>query len=705
MKKEMDMYSDISKVKGVGAVRAEAFAKLGILTVRDLVMHFPRAYDIFMPPVSLRSLRNGYVETIDVTLTASAKMISHAGRKGMVMTSVREGEAAATLMWFNMPFIRKTLTPGKRLIFRGRVSMRGKSAYIVQPQIYTPEEYQKLCGLMQPVYKLSAGLSNEFVRKTVLSLTDVIKSGTQDYLQKKDLKELGLADRASALVSIHNPKSGEDYVSARRRLVFDELLGFACEIKMLREEEKIKEPVCSEKEIAVCEDFLGSLPFEPTSAQRFAISDVMHDMTQDLFATRLVQGDVGCGKTLVAMYALLACALSGKNACCLAPTRVLAMQHYRDMKEAFAPYGIEVLLYCGGMTKKEREYASLAAGLSGAEKDEQQSFFDEKVTVKRSSGTGCVIVGTHAVLRDGTDLSDPYVVVIDEQHRFGVKQREFFSVRKVRPYTLVMSATPIPRSLAMVMYGDRNVSIIDEMPAGRLKIKNCVVGPEKRNASYDFIAARVAEGRQAYVICPMIEESEELDASNVIDYAQTLSEIYKDKGIRVGCLHGRMKEKEKDEVLESFYKGETDVLVSTTVVEVGVNVPNATVMMIENAERFGLAQLHQLRGRIARSTHQGYCIFIKNASGELIEKRLSILVEYNDGMMVAQKDLELRGPGDLFGVRQSGEMNFGIADITTDSPILKEAMDYVDSLDKNEMSGLLERGRGIISVNSEAGVL
>ena len=700
----MDINSEISKVKGVGAVRAEAFHKLGIMTVHDLAMHFPRAYDIFMPPVSLGKLRNGYVETIAVTLTSPAKLVARGGKKSIVMLSVREGTETATLMWFNLPFIRKTLTVGKRIFFRGRVSMRGRSAYIIQPQIYTPEEYAKLCGLMQPVYRLSAGLSNEFIRKTVLSLTDVIKSGTADYLTRKDLKTLSLMDRTQAVVSIHSPRSGEDYVEARHRLAFDELIGFAYEIKTLRDEEKLEAPICGDREIGICNEFLKSLPFEPTKAQKYAINDVMTDITKDLFSTRLVQGDVGCGKTLVAMYALLACALAGKNACCLAPTRVLAMQHYRDMKEAFAPYGVRVLLYVGGMSKKEREKIVGYTDLSTNSEDGQIDLFDEdeKPAV---SANGCVIVGTHAVLRDGTNLGDPAVVVIDEQHRFGVKQREYFMRKAVRPYTLVMSATPIPRSLAMVMYGDRNVSIIDEMPAGRLKIKNCVVGPEKRGTSYDFIAARVAEGRQAYVICPMIEESEELDASNVTDYAQALFEEFKDKGITVGCLHGRMKAQEKDEVLDAFYRGETDVLVSTTVVEVGVNVPNATVMMIENAERFGLAQLHQLRGRIARSTYQGYCIFIKNASSELIDKRLDILARYNDGMLVAQKDLELRGPGDMFGVKQSGEVSFGLADITTDSQILKDAMDFLDSLDQKALDALLERGRGIIEVRTEADVL
>jgi len=675
----MDLNSDISTIKGVGTVRAEAFKKLGIMSVKDLIMHFPRAYDIFMPPVGIGALRNGYVETVSITITSPPKMISHAGRKSMVMLNVREGTDTATLMWFNMPFIRKTLGPGKHLYFRGRVSLRGKSVYMIQPQVYTPQQYQKLSGLMQPVYKLSAGLSNEFVRKTVAGLKEFMEEEIKDFIPRKDLKVFSLMNRAQAFVSVHMPRSGEDYVEARRRLSFDELLGFAYEIRTLRDEEKLKKPVCGKKELSLCEKFLKALPFEPTNAQKYAIEDVKRDMTVDLYATRLVQGDVGCGKTLIAMYALLACALSGKNACCLAPTQVLASQHYKDMKEAFEPFGVEVVLYIGGMSKKEREAGKLLKG--------------------------AVIVGTHAMLRDEAMIGDPGCVVIDEQHRFGVKQREYFMRKKDRPYTLVMSATPIPRSLAMVMYGDRNVSVIDEMPAGRLKIKNCVVGPEKRNTSFDFIAARVAEGRQAYVICPMIEESEELDASNVTDYAEMLSEYYKGKGIIVGCLHGRMKAAEKEEVLDAFYKGETHVLVSTTVVEVGVNVPNATVMLIENAERFGLAQLHQLRGRIARSSYQGYCIFIKNGSGELIDKRLGILVEYNDGMLVAQKDLELRGPGDMFGVAQSGDMTFKVADISTDSEILKDAITYIDSLDDKGLATLIEKASGIISVNSTADVL
>ncbi len=674
----MNLNSEISQIKGVGKVKAEAFNKLKIMTVNDLIMHFPRAYDIFMPPVPYGKLRVGYVETIAAVVTSAPRLISRGGR-GIVMLTVREGTDSVTLMWFNMPFIRKSLTPGKRLLFRGRVSTRGRSIYVIQPEVYTPEQYQKLSGLMQPVYKLSSGLSNEFVRKTIAGLFDLIKREIKDFIPKKDLKALALMDRAQALMSVHMPGSGEEYIEAHRRLCFDELLGFAYDIRMLRDEERLKKPICGEKEIKLCDKFLNSLSFEPTKAQRFAISDVVRDMTVDLYSTRLIQGDVGCGKTLVAMYALLACALSGKNACCLAPTQVLAVQHFKDMKEAFEPFGVEVVLYIGKMTAKEK---------------------DEKKNLK-----GAVIVGTHAVLRNEAITFDPAVVVIDEQHRFGVKQREYFMRKKVRPYTLVMSATPIPRSLAMVMYGDRNVSVIDEMPTGRLKIKNCVVGPLQREASYDFIAARVAEGRQAYVICPMIAESEELDASNVTDYAQMLGEIYKDRNITVGCLHGRMKQQEKEEVLEAFYNGETDVLVSTTVVEVGVNVPNATVMMIENAERFGLAQLHQLRGRIARSTFQGYCIFIKNSSSELIDRRLNILVEYNDGMLVAQKDLELRGPGDMFGVRQSGDMAFGIADISTDSGILRDAINYIDSLDKKALSELIEKANGIISVKSTVDVL
>ncbi|MCR5432065.1 MAG: ATP-dependent DNA helicase RecG [Lachnospiraceae bacterium] len=675
----MNLNSEISSIKGVGAVKAEAFNKLGIMTVNDLIMHFPRAYDIFMPPVSIGKLRNGYVETIEVTVTSSARIIPQSGKRSIVMLNVREGTETATLMWFNMPFIRKTLVPGKCLCFRGRVSMRGKSTYMVQPQVYTPIQYQKLSGLMQPVYKLSAGLTNEFIRKTISGLSAVIKSEVKDFIPPKDRKAFSVMERSQALMSIHMPPGGEEYLEARRRLSFDELLGFAYDIRTLRDEERLKKKVCSDKEIGICDKFLKGLPFEPTKAQKEAIEDVVRDMTEDLFSTRLIQGDVGCGKTLVAMYALLACALTGKNACCLAPTQVLATQHYRDMKEAFEPYGVEVVLYVGGLTKKEKE--------------------------ARKALKGCVIVGTHAILRDEAMIGDPGCVVIDEQHRFGVKQREYFMRKKERPYTLVMSATPIPRSLAMVMYGDRNVSVIDEMPAGRLKIKNCVVGPEKRDTTYDFIAARVAEGRQAYVICPMIEESEELDASNVTDYAEELRKIYKDRNITVGCLHGRMKAQEKEEVLDAFYRGETDVLVSTTVVEVGVNVPNATVMVVENAERFGLAQLHQLRGRIARSTYQGYCVFIKNASSELIDKRLEILVKYNDGMLVAQKDLELRGPGDMFGVQQSGDMTFRIADIVSDSQILKDAIDYIDSLDDKGIISLLEKTKGIISVNTTADVL
>ena len=529
--------------------------------------------------------------------------------------------------------------------------------------MFSPEMYETMRSRMQPVYGQTKGLGN----KTIVSAVEQalsIREMERDYLPPEFRKKHELAEYNFAIEHIHFPQDETDLMFARKRLVYDEFFLFLLEVRNLKEKRKDMLSCWQMKDDTLCRRLERELPYALTGAQKRTLEEVYEDLQDGSVMNRLVQGDVGSGKTIIAVLALLRAAENGYQGALMVPTEVLAKQHFESVTSLFEEHGIDktVVLVTGSMTAKEKRIAY------------------EKIASHKAD----IIIGTHALIQEKVVYDKLALVITDEQHRFGVAQRETLGNKGTLPHVLVMSATPIPRTLAIILYGDLDISVIDELPANRLPVKNCVVDTGYRERAYRFIGKEVQKGRQAYVICPMVEESEMIDAENVLDYTKVLRKNL--PGIRVESLHGKMKAKEKNAIMEEFAAGKIQVLVSTTVIEVGVNVPNATVMMIENAERFGLAQLHQLRGRVGRGNEQSYCIMV-NASGDSEKnRRLEVLNKSNDGFFIASEDLRLRGPGDIFGLRQSGEMEFRLADIYTDAVTLKEVSEDVDELlsgDKN----------------------
>ena len=530
--------------------------------------------------------------------------------------------------------------------------------------MYTRSQYSEIEGTMQPIYPLTKGLSNKTVANAVHQALEKFDAGLEkEYIPGYVRQKNELAEHNYAVVNIHFPKSMEDYIQARKRLTFEEFFLFVLAVRSLRNSnERIPNGYIIQNDSRT-DDFIEKLPFSLTNGQKSAWTEVKKNMSGKGLMSRLIQGDVGSGKTIIAVLALMNTAYAGYQAAMMVPTEVLAKQQYDSITKMFNNMGVElnVSLLVGSMTAAAKR----------------------KVYEDIENGSTDIVIGTHAVIQEKVIFKNLALVITDEQHRFGVNQRRDLSDKGNNPHILVMSATPIPRTLAIIVYGDLDISVIDELPAERLPIKNCVVDESYRPNAYKFIENQVHAGRQAYVICPMVEDSENIEAENVIDYAKKLSGELPDD-IKVEYLHGKMKASQKNEIMEKFSKNEINVLVSTTVIEVGVNVPNATVMMVENAERFGLAQLHQLRGRVGRGGFQSYCIFVSGNKSKKTKDRLEILNKTNDGFKIAEEDLKLRGPGDFFGVRQSGDFDFGIADIYTDAKVLKSASEAAgEVLDKD----------------------
>ena len=576
---------------------------------------------------------------------------------------LRDSEGyALRAVWFNSAYLKGKLHIGDTFVFRGFVKESRGGFEISQPKIYGIREYNKKMGEMQPVYSLVSGMTNNIVQKAIKQAFNLTEP--TENIPKSVKEKFNLIDKSVAIKAIHYPKNYEDMQLARNRLIFDEFFYFIITLRNLKEknditvnENKLEEP----KEIT---DLINNLPFKLTNAQLRTWNEIKEDIASDRVMNRLVQGDVGSGKTILAVLLVLTAALNGKQGAIMAPTEVLARQHFEFVTELIIKnnLNLNVAILVGSLTAKEKRLAY------------------EKI----ESGETDIVIGTHAVIQDKVHFKDLAVAVTDEQHRFGVRQREMISEKGNHPHIMVMSATPIPRTLAIIMYGDLDISVIDELPAGRKPIANCVVGTEYRPKAYNFIEKQVDSGRQVYIICPTVEYSEAVEGENVIEYSEKLNKILH-PGIKIEYLHGRMKPSEKNEIMGRFARNEIQVLVSTTVVEVGVNVPNATVMMVENAERFGLAQLHQLRGRVGRGQYQSYCIFINGSGKKDAEKRLEILNKSNDGFFIANEDLKLRGPGDFFGVRQSGDFEFKLGDIMNDADVLKDAAMAVDLVEKGKL--------------------
>ena len=649
----MNEYTGIREIKGIGEKTERMFQKLNIRTVGDLIRYFPRGYDIYEEPVAVAELEEGRTAAVTGLLYGKVQV---GGSPRMQVTTAYLKDLTGTLriVWYRMPFLRNTLKSGGRITVRGKIIRKQNQLVMEHPELFVPaESYQKKLNTLQPVYPLTAGLTNNLMTKTMHQALEDLPLA-QDILSKELKTEFGLEDYGAAIRGIHFPKDREEFFLARKRLVFEEFLIFTLALRKMKDQ---KERANNQYRMEVPEAvhrFEEALPYDLTNAQKKVWVQIQEDFQKHTVMSRLVQGDVGSGKTIVALFSLFTACLNGYQGAMMAPTEVLARQHYESVTEMVEKYGlgdsISPILLTGSMTAKEKRIAYEAI----------------------RTGEANLVIGTHALIQEKVEYADLALVITDEQHRFGVRQRECFATKGKAPHILVMSATPIPRTLALILYGDLDISVIDELPSNRKPIKNCVVDISYRQTAYRFMEKQIAEGRQCYVICPMVEESEGLEAENVTDYAKKLKEELT-SGIRVEYLHGKMKPAQKEEIMEKFAAHEIDVLVSTTVIEVGIDVPNSTVMMIENAERFGLAQLHQLRGRVGRGKHQSYCIFMSGSKSKETKKRLKILESSNDGFYIAGEDLKMRGPGDVFGIRQSGLMDFKLGDVYQDAELLKLA--------------------------------
>ena len=655
----MDRNALVTEIKGVGEKTRQLFAKLNILTIGDLLADYPRDYDNFKEPVKIEKASPGEVCAVygAVCGIPNEKRVRSLA---ILNVNVSDGSGILQLTFFNMPFLKKTLKQGGYYIFRGLVRSRGTIKLMEQPGIFSVDQYRAQENQLLPRYGLTKGLTNQMVRKCVRQALSCCEFEPEFY-SDGFLAEYGLMPYRDAVETVHFPEDYDALLKARRRLVFDEFFVF---IFLMKKNKEFTEQLKNSHKMTETEDtkrFLEQIPFPLTNAQNRVWQEIRDDMGSNYCMNRLVQGDVGSGKTILAVLALLMTAANGNQGALMEPTEVLALQHFETINQYREDYGLSVrpVLLVGAMTAGEKREAY----------------------GKIASGEANLIIGTHALIQEKVQYHSLALVVTDEQHRFGVKQREFLAGKGQNPHILVMSATPIPRTLAIILYGDLHISVVDELPANRLPIKNCVVGTVYRSKAYEFIANEVEKGRQAYVICPQVEaeEGEESSLENVVDYTEKLRSALP-ANVRITYLHGKMRSAEKKKIMGDFVSHAIDVLVSTTVIEVGVNVPNTTVMMVENAERFGLAQLHQLRGRVGRGEYQGYCIFVSTNEKKETMERLRILNKSNDGFYIASEDLKLRGPGELFGVRQSGDFSFRIGDIYTDASVLQQASGAVEAL-------------------------
>lgn len=652
------MSTSLRTLKGVGEKTEKLFAKIGVTDMESLLSYYPRNYDAYEEPVEIRSLEEGAVVAISVAVITGV-YVNQVRNLQVITTTVADLTGKISVTWFNAPYLRSAVRRGCRFVLRGRVVRKQGKLQMEHPEIFTPAAYEEILHSLQPIYGLTAGLSNKTIVKLIHQVLDEQKLQAE-YLADEYKERYHLADRNFAIPAIHFPKNMQELLAARRRLVFDEFLLFILAVQSLKEKTEEAPNAFPMHPVWTTEQIIESLPYDLTKAQLNVWHEIERDLSGQALMSRLVQGDVGSGKTILAFLAMIMTVENGYQAVLMAPTEVLARQHFQAMEkllqEQNIDFGHPVLLTGSDTAKEKREKYVLIA-----------------------SKEANLVIGTHALIQEKVQYNNLGLVITDEQHRFGVKQREALTTMGNPPNVLVMSATPIPRTLAIIIYGDLDISVIDELPAQRLPIKNCVVDTSYRPKAYSFMEKQIRQGRQVYVICPMVEESEGMDGENVLDYTLKLRNVFS-PDIKIASLHGKMKAKEKNVIMEAFAAGEIQILVSTTVVEVGVNVPNATVMMVENAERFGLAQLHQLRGRVGRGEYQSYCIFMQGNGAKEISKRLQILNKSNDGFYIAGEDLKLRGPGDLFGIRQSGLLEFKLGDIYQDADILKAASETASEI-------------------------
>lgn len=648
--------TELRYVKGVGEARARAFGRLGVHDLAGLVSFFPRAYEDRTRLVRIAELADGDLVCVEAVVGTEPQLSRI--RRGLDLLRFRavDETGAMQLTFFNQAYLKDQFRKGESYVFYGRAQVKGRFVSMTNPVFDRLADFGRVTGRIVPVYRLTSGLSQNTVRSAVRQALDLSQGRLPDGLPDCVADEYKLCTARYAYENVHFPADMQALSLARRRLVFEELFVLACALGLLRGgREGAQGRVLRGAGLGT---FTGSLPFSPTGAQLRAMREAIGDMSSGKLMNRLVQGDVGSGKTLVAAACIWYAAQSGAQSAFMAPTEILAEQHYATLTGFLEPFGIRVAKLTGSMRAAEKR-----AVLSGL-----------------ASGEYALCVGTHALLSGGVEFRDLALVVTDEQHRFGVQQRAALAEKGLRPHILVMSATPIPRTLALMIYGELDVSLIDELPPGRQKVDTFAVDESYRARLGGFIEKLVSEGRQVFVVCPRIEEGEE--AGDGLKSAEEHAEELRQQlpGLRIACIHGKLKAREKDEIMSRFAAGETDVLVSTTVIEVGVDVPNAALMVVENAERFGLSQLHQLRGRVGRGKHKSWCILVSDARGEEARARLSAMTHISDGFKIAEEDLRLRGPGDFFGSRQHGLPELHIADLGADMNVLKAAQDAAKRL-------------------------
>ena len=660
----------LSSLKGIGQKTEQLFTKAGITDTSQLPYYYPRSYDIYKEPVLISEIDEDGIYTLYLSIASDVEVKPMKKLTITTVFAVDEQNERIKLTWFNMPFMKGALRRGYRYMVRGRVVCRGSLVSMEQPKLYTAAEYELKLHYIQPIYPLVKGLTNNMVTKAVTQYFAMQNNPEEmEYLPKELIERYELKPLYEAIKYIHFPRGINEMQESIKRLSFGEFFGFMMKLENLKSQRTYLENECMIHEGGYAARLISELPYQLTKPQRKAYDEMVADMSGKHVMNRLIQGDVGSGKTIIAVLALLNAVETGFQGALMAPTEVLAKQHYDTVCELL----------------KKHEFPVTPVLLVGSMSASQKKKAHEQI----KDGTADIIIGTNALIQEKVEYNNLGFVVTDEQHRFGVNQRGGLARKGGHPHVCVMSATPIPRTLAIILYGDLDISIINAMPVGRLPIKNAVVGEEYRPNAYRFIMNQAALGHQAYVICPMVEDNEISESENVTDYTVELRKNL--PGLTVEGLHGQMAADTKNDIMGKFAKGEIQVLVSTTVIEVGINVPNATVMLIENAEKFGLAQLHQLRGRVGRGNAQSYCIFVSTSKKEEAKQRLDIIGKSNDGFYIAEQDLKLRGPGDFFGIRQSGDMSFTLADIYTDADMLKKAKDCADYIIENNLQNTLKK--------------